>query len=194
MNKPLCKPLEISANLDLYQWLKEQAEKYKLKYLLAHAEDGVIWGEFRNGELVTAHDAFSQSPQLRSCTLQQCRIFGANVEIMLWQTYEGFKARIIQDDQSTEFIPEHQILWGTKVEEVNNGFTLVTDGQQGLHHAVPLTGIEFDSNQKLYRPLRLIVRHYIDDKQQSGLARIYLSRLVNLTTEKELTHAAKTHS
>ncbi|MUH00441.1 hypothetical protein F7734_52495 [Scytonema sp. UIC 10036] len=47
----------------------------------------------------------------------------------------------------------------------------------------------FDRNQKLYRPLRLCVRHYIDYDAETGVSRIYLSRLVNLTTEKELKNA-----
>ncbi len=185
MNKPLCKSLEAPINLNICEWLEQQHEEYKLKYLLAHAEDGVIWGEFRDSQLVTADSTFSHLPKLRSCTLQQCRAFGENAEVMLWQTDEGFQARLIQDEKDTYSIPEHQILWGTKADEVRNGFTLVSDGGQGLRHAVPLKDIEFDKTQKLYRPLRLTVHHYIDTDEETGLARIYLSRLVNLTTKKE---------
>lgn len=194
MKKPLCEPLEIPANFDLRKWLEQQAEKHKLKYLLAHAEDGVIWGEFRDTQLVTTDSAFSKLPQLRSCTLQQCRIFGETAEVMLWQSDESFHARIIKDDQDTEFIPEHQILWGTQAEKVSNGFTLVSDGQQGLRYAVPLIDIEFDNNQKLYRPLRLTVRHYIDYQDQTGLARIYLSRIASLKSESRKVIDEKAYS
>jgi CRISPR-associated protein (TIGR03984 family) len=190
LNKPKCEHLEVPVNLDLVKWLKEQASKYKLNFLLAHAEDGVIWGKFQDGNLVTADSVFSQFAKLRKLTLQQCRIFSEGSEVMLWQTDEGFKARIIQDEKTTEFIPENQILWGTQAEKVSDGFTLVSDGSQGLRHAVPLIDIKFDENQKLYRPLRLCIRHYIDDDAETGVARIYLSRLVNLTTDKELKNAA----
>ena len=125
-------------------------------------------------------------PKLRLFTLQQCRVFGKTSEVMLWQTDEGFKARLIQDEKDTEFIPENHILSGTQADKISGDFTLVSDGSQGLRHAVPLTDIEFDKNQKLYRPLRLNVRHYID-YDDSGVARIDLSRLVNLTTFKEIT-------
>ncbi|BAZ32924.1 hypothetical protein NIES4074_54320 [Cylindrospermum sp. NIES-4074] len=183
MNKPIRKLLDISPNLDINKWLEEKAKEYQLKFLLAHAEDGVIWGEFKDGKLLTADSAFDFLPKLRLFTLQQCRAFGETSEVMLWQTDEGFKARLIQDEKNTEFITENQILWGTQADKICGDFTLVSDGSQGLRHAVPLTDIEFDKNQKLYRPLRLNVHHYVD-YNDSGVARIDLSRLVNLTTFK----------
>ncbi|MBF2063250.1 MAG: TIGR03984 family CRISPR-associated protein [Calothrix sp. C42_A2020_038] len=192
MNKPKCKLIPLPANFNLEEWLKEQASRYNLQFLLAHAEDGVIWGKFLNGNLITADSVFSQFAKLRLSTLQQCRIFGEHSEVMLWKTDEGFKARLVEDKHmgKEEYISENQILWGTQAEEISNGFTLVSDGSQGLRHAVPLINIPFDSDQKLYRPLRLCVRHYIDDDKETGLSRIYLSRLVNLTTDKELENAA----
>ncbi|MCC2693898.1 CRISPR-associated protein Csx19 [Nodularia sp. LEGE 04288] len=183
MNKPICKTLAISTNSDINEWLEKQAEEYQLKFLLAHAEDGVIWGKFKDGKLLTADSAFKFLPKLRLFTLQQCRAFGETSEVMLWQTDEGFKARLIQDEKNTEFIPENHILSGTQADKICVNFTLVSDGSQGLRHAVPLTNIEFDDNQKLYRPLRLRVHHYVD-YNYSGVARIDLSRLVNLTTFK----------
>ncbi|NJL63410.1 MAG: TIGR03984 family CRISPR-associated protein [Methylacidiphilales bacterium] len=191
MNKPKCKFIKVPENLDLKTWLETQANQHQFKYLLAHAEDGVIWGKFQSEKLITADEVFPpQFAKLRRSTLQQCRIFGENSEVMLWKTDEGFKARVIQDEKNTDFIPENQILWGTKAEEIRNGFTLISDGSQGLRHAVPLIDIAFNGNQNLYRPLRLCVRHYLDDDKETGLVRIYLSRLVNLTTEKELKNAA----
>jgi CRISPR-associated protein (TIGR03984 family) len=189
LNQLKCEHLKVPSQLNVKTWLEEQANKYQLRFLLAHAEDGVIWGEFRNNQLVTAN--FSYLPKLHPSTLQQCRAFGAYAEVMLWQTDEGFQARIIQDEKNTEFIPENQILWGTQAERISDGFTLVSDRSQGLRHAVPLIDIKFDENQKLYRPLRLCVRHYIND-DNTGLTRIYLSRLVNLTTEKELANVSQT--
>ncbi|WP_414575008.1 CRISPR-associated protein Csx19 [Anabaena sp. CCY 9402-a] len=186
MNKPIHKLLDISPNLDINEWLKTQAKEYQLKYLLAHAEDGVIWGKFKDGQLLTSDSVFDFLPQLDPLTLQQCRAFGETSEVMLWQTDEGFKARLIQDEKDTEFISENHILWGTKADKTCDEFTLVSDGSQGLRHAVPLTDITFDGNQKLlYRPVHLSVRHYID-YDDSGVARINLSRLVNLTTFKEV--------
>lgn len=183
MNKPICNSLSVVDIADDTPklWLDKQSKEHGLKYLLAHAEDGVIWGHFKDGELVTSGDVFSQCAKLRSHTLQQCRIFGENAEVMLWKVGQNWKARSLEDEHLSEndYIPENQILWGTKpeVELEEKGFTLVSDGSQGLKHAVPLTGINFKG--KDFRPLRLKVHHYID-YDESGVARIYLSRLVDL--------------
>ncbi|HAH54712.1 MAG TPA: TIGR03984 family CRISPR-associated protein [Flavobacterium sp.] len=194
MNKPHCEPIEDAQSIsDLFKWLQEKAGQYELKYLLAHAEDGVIWGDFRgkNFQLITSgdDDVFPQLAKLRLCTLQQCRIFGQNAEVMLWKIgQDNWKARLIKDDNNPkrlEPLDESQILWGTQKEEEKNGFTLVSDGSQGLKHGVPLMNISFSQDKnKLHRPIRLKVRHYID-YDDSGVARIYLSRLVDLTTKEE---------
>ncbi|MFB8787642.1 MAG: CRISPR-associated protein Csx19 [Potamolinea sp.] len=183
MNKPICNSLSVEdvANDTPKLWLDKQAKEHGLKFLLAHAEDGVIWGHFKDGKLVTSGDVFSQCAKLRSSTLQQCRIFGEKAEVMLWKVGQNWKARLIEDENLSkdDYIPEDQILWGTKpeVELKEKGFILVSDGSQGLKHAVPLTGITFKGKDS--RPLRLKVRHYID-YDESGVARIYLSRLVKL--------------
>ncbi|BAZ06393.1 type III-D CRISPR-associated protein Csx19 [Calothrix sp. NIES-3974] len=198
MNQAINRPnselieVEVKESFDLKVWLEKQASEYQLKYLLAHAEDGVIWGKFQNGTLKTSDSVFPQLAKLRLLTLQQCRIFGEHSEVMLWRNDDEFKARCVEDTHldKEEYISENQILWGTQAENISDGFTLVSDGSQGLRHAVPLIDIPFDSNQKLYRPLRLCVRHYLDEDKETGLVRIYLSRLVNLTTEKELKNAA----
>ena len=209
MNKPECNEIPVSninTDQDLKGWLERQAKQYKLEYLLAHADDGVIWGKFdqeKSYSLATSYDAFNQSNtvknnikfnpvSLRLLTLQQCRLFGADAEVMLWfiggdrQNNKTWKARYIRDENLTpeNFIPEDQILWGTQQEgEPQKGFTLVADGSQGLKHAVPLTNIAFSKDLKiLHRPLRLQVRHYID-YDEDGVARIYLSRLVDLRSQ-----------
>lgn len=204
MSKPDCKVLddiqEINNTTNLRQWLKQKviSHNYKFKYLLAHAEDGVIWGYFDSeGDLITPTEPEKQFkryefPVFKYETLQQCRVFGDNAEIMFWKNDIGFNARIIEDNPDTEFIPEEQILWGTQAEQIIDDFTLVSDGSQGLRHAVPITNIDFNRNQQLYRPLRLIVRHYIDFDETTGLARIYLSRLVSVKSRKVID--AKTHS
>lgn len=202
MNQPDCKPIEdtqeIIDNCALYNWLQTKAKQYQLQYLLAHAEDGVIWGKFdKHGNLTTANPPKDFLPRLeelfpnynlpilRSHTLQQCRIFGEKAEVMLWKVGQNWKARSIEDGylSKDDYICEKQILWGTQPEEEHKkGFTLVSDGSQGLKHAVPLTGITFKGKDS--RPLRLQIRHYID-YDESGVARIYLSRMVNLDFDRK---------
>ena len=191
MSEVLCQKLSADGVIDdktLVSWLEEQARNWKLNYLLAHAEDGVIWGRFDNDRLTTAEKVFHKSdfkvdfPSLRLLTLQQCRVFGQNGEVLLWRTGEKLRSRLVRDNPEVEKIPERQILWGTHGEKRDN-FTLLWDSSQGLKHAVPFSEIELGDRNKLINPVRLLVHHYItyDD---NGVARISLSRLVDLTTKR----------
>lgn len=181
--------VEFATDNELRSWLEEQAQFHQLSYLLAHAEDGVIWGRFDNGKLTTAEKIFHKSefkvefPQLRLLTLQQCRIFGHNGELLLWQiSKKKYRLRFIGNPDENK-IPESQILWGTHGKKQGN-FTLLWDGSQGLKHAVPFTDIALNGD-KLTNSVRLLVYHYItDDGDGDGVARIYRSRLVNLSADK----------
>jgi CRISPR-associated protein (TIGR03984 family) len=194
--KPECKLLTLQNIADnLYECLQEQACEYNLQYLLAHADDGIVWGKFdQNYKLTTSDQVFTERKynlaSLRLSTLRQCRIFGKNAELMLWRIEENWQldqswqARVIRDVKcsSNDYIPESQMLWGTHAESEAGGFTVVADGAEGLRHAIPFKSIPFSSDRsKLIRPLRLNVRHYID-YGSDGVAKIYLSRLVDLTT------------
>lgn len=181
----------------LENWLIQQAQNYNLSHLLAHAHDGVIWGKFQLQEGILKT---SQNPQLRLSTLQQCRIFAETGEILLWNSHNKWNARLISETKVSQllknkqigFIPENQILWGTQ-GKINGDFTLLSDGTQGLRHSVPIIVEEnyFSSNKKeLYRPLRLKVHHYFN-YDNDGLARIFTSRLVSLTKEKNAPKTSK---
>ncbi|MEM9220766.1 MAG: CRISPR-associated protein Csx19 [Cyanobacteria bacterium P01_F01_bin.150] len=184
MNRVTAEPIKdayFETSETFQTWLQAQKESYGLTYLLAHADDGVIWGHFRQGALMTSHEVLSQSPKLSPHTLQQCRLFGEAGELLIWKTRKGWHSRFIGNpDLETKPIEEKQLLWGThRVEDETAGFTVLRDGVQGLKHAVPLIGINRNNNDELTSPVRLIVRHYIT-YDRDGLAQIQLSRLVTL--------------
>lgn len=196
MNQELCQTsIENISEQSLQDWLKQQAKIYQLPYLLAHAEDGVIWGRFDtdNGSLITAREVFPECkfPELRLNTLQQCRVFGKAGEVLLWNSNGKWRSRLFLETKASELItkkqigviPESQILWGTKGQEnKEHSFTLLSDGSQGLKHAVPRTGINFDRNEnekQPKRPVKLEVHHYFC-YDSDGVARIFISRLVSL--------------
>lgn len=168
---------------NLPQWLESKAKAHKFKYLLAHAEDGVIWGKFDEERLITANQIFTELPQklpaLRLSTLQRCRVFGQTGELLLWRSNNVWKYRFIGQPDCA-YIQENQMLWGTNSIEEKDGFTLIEDGSEGLRHAVPYADIPFSSNHKKH-PLHLEVHHYIN-YDDDGLARINISRLVDLIT------------
>lgn len=192
MNKPICENIDDVSKIEsnLKGWLEDKAQEFNFNYLLAHADDGVIWGRFEeDGTLITQtepQDLFPEPkfPKLRWLTLQQCRIFSKNAEIMLWKVNGQPHSRLITEPEGTDFICEPQILWGTHGQkDKKNGFTLLWDGQQGLKHAVPFTDIELESDRQLDKPVRLLVYHYINYNGE-GVAYIDRSRLVDLTTQE----------
>ena len=131
-----------SSEQTVKEWLIQHA--LDATWLLAHTEQGMVWGKIANGELTTSSEAFSPKNRasLTPYSLQSCRLFGKNCELLLWRADSEWCARRITEGkneaQVIEYIDEAQILWGTQQEGQNKGFTLLADGVQGLRHAVPL--------------------------------------------------------
>jgi len=163
--------------------LFEQAPQTFSGGALVHADDGILWGLVQNGQYLWP----SQSTvQFRRETLQTMRLFNTNCELYLWRIGNGeFRLRSIIDDQPDEqpidYFDEDQILWGTHPDALDQTFTRMADGAEGLQHIVPIPVKQRKNGE---RPLRLTVRHYLHS-DANGLTRIAYSRLVNLF-EKEL--------
>ncbi len=182
-------------------WLVTQARTHGLRFLLAHADDGVIWGRVDGTVLVTSNGCAPTPPGLRLDsappgaasasgvaspptrevlqTLQQCRLFSEKGELWLWRSDQGWGARLLLEtpDAEASALDDLELLWGTSGQPYPDDFTLLSEGRQGLRHAVPYTLI-FPYGQR--PPIRLRVRHYVDYDETTGEARIALSRLVNL--------------
>lgn len=161
-------------NTNLKEYLSNEAKKHGLRWLLAHAYDGVIWGEERDDELYLSSCLIE--PDLRIVTLQMARLFGEKGELFIWQTDNGWKARIVKDGEGTvtDYYDEPQFLWGTDVEKNDGNFILLRHGSEGLRHAPPFKSL----NTKKLR-LQLNVRHYIN-YDQDGQAYVDFSRLVSI--------------
>ncbi len=174
---------------DVHAWLVEQADAYKLKWLLAHADDGVIWGRIDGKQLITSHEAAKKNtvaekacPELRVETLQQARLFTDHAELLLWRNGDNtWHARLIRDAQAEEKVnwdesfDEPQLLWGTDGTTLLHDFTLWEDGAQGLRHAVPVARQFTLDEEGQPMPPRLRVRHYL---AKEDFARVVASRLV----------------
>ena len=170
-------------NTSLSSWFVEQAAQRYGKadkvFLLAHADDGVIWGRIENGQLKLAGNFFPEvTVELRLLTLQQARLFNPQGELFIWRGANNNEwcGRFLcdADGNKEDLIDECHHLWGTASEPPGSkdGFTLMRDGQQGLLHAPPIS-LKRDERAGLQ------VRHYIDYDEQ-GQAYIALSRLVDV--------------
>ena len=185
--------ITIDRDLDteLVTWLLGQASEYRLTTLLAYADDGLVWGKVEDGRLLLSGQYFPDvSTLLRAATLQECRLFGPFAELHLWgDEGSNWQACLVRDDSgsSLEAFDEYQMLWGTKREDENGGFTLVRDGERGHRHAPPVSTDELKfSSDGPRRPLRLHVRHYLAEDNNTGLAYVTLSRLVAVCVDTEV--------
>lgn len=181
----MCMVAGIGSDTALVEFLEELAMTHRLHWLLAHLDDGVLWGRFEKDQLITSYDAAAGNPTaerycppLRTVTLQQARLFAPHAEVMLWRNDENaWQARLIRDARDTEkadweeCFDESQWLWGTYAHPLGHGFSLLEHGEQGLRHAVPCS-LSGD-----IAPPRLLVRHYLTPQ---GLAQVDASRLCNL--------------
>lgn len=161
---------------ELADWFAEQAIA-EMAFFLAHADDGVIWGQVVGGKLTLAGDAIPEvQVLLRPATLQQARLFGPAGELLLWRDNGKFRVRCIADGAES---PEHALpletywLWGTQGVKSAGGFQLLEEGAQGLRHAPPISALP--GGQRV----ALAVRHYLAYDAE-GRARISASRLYDL--------------
>jgi CRISPR-associated protein (TIGR03984 family) len=165
---------------DLRAWLQGQAVEYGLRWLLAHADNGVIWGELRDGVLRLSSDAFGL-PELRldEETFQQVRLFGEAGELRVWRGPGSLVAHLWRDDAgvTTEWLDELYLLWGWAADPavLYDGFIELVEGRQGITHAPPLTTAPSEKHRA-----SLLVRHYLAVDEITGAARVVDSRLVKL--------------
>lgn len=181
-------------------WLEKKAGELNSSaiYLLSFHDDGVVWGKVDGNILKTSDFPNLPSPEFRSETLQEFRLFGENGQLHVWRIGESeFNASLALDGNAGDFEflqSEEQVLYGTYFDGGNADFMIVRDGEEGLRHAFPKVvtdenfkqkgkdgKIVIDKNGKevRQRPLRLHVKHYIE-YDNDGCARVAFSRLVNV--------------
>ena len=168
----------------------------KVKWLLAHCYDGVTWGFLEHGVWVLSSAAFpAVSPAVSEKNLLELRLFGEECEILIWRTDEGFSGRRLTDngepDKNDPCRPdtEKRILLGDRmVPDADQtqpnpvkGFTCVGTAR-GLRQAVPVKCSKADFAEGLW-PLRLEVKHYFEQDDETGVVRVAASRLVNVYKE-----------
>jgi CRISPR-associated protein (TIGR03984 family) len=165
-------------------WLSQQFQERNLRWLLAYADDGVIWGEMREDGLHISSESFPEvSPPLRYITLREVRLFNENAEMHLWNDGEAWHGIHVRDEDGyeAESYDESYLLWGTDISKTNDGFILVYQGSEGLRHAPPMS-----RNRIVEFPINMKVRHFLD-YDSDGQAFVVFSRLVSLSSDKEET-------
>lgn len=188
----IVKPLEFPEREPLRNWLDGQAKLFGLTWLLAHADDGVIWGRFEDGALITAREATDDpysGPAWRDVTLQQARAFSESAEVLLWredgETWRARVIRAVREEETPDFregFDETRLLWGLPEETMalaGERFTRLRHGGIGCAHVAP---IAIPAPEGKSTPAAsLVVRNYLN---ASGPARVIASRLAGFAFQE----------
>jgi CRISPR-associated protein (TIGR03984 family) len=179
MIETVAPPADFDGNLSA--WLFNFARQHALDWLLAQADDGIVWGRWTPEGWVLSSVCFpDDSPPLRAATLQQVRLFGAPGELHLWRTDGSWRGRLLTDNDEDDFIVRNYLLWGTDVNaaltKAQHGLLLVSEGAEGLRHAPPLPPQKPPAQARL----AVEVRHYVQYDDDDGAAYVAASRLVKL--------------
>jgi CRISPR-associated protein (TIGR03984 family) len=128
------------------------------------------------------------SPKISKSNLLEIRLFGKKKEILIWRTEREMAGRSLTDEpienKGSPFRRdiEKRILVGDwLIEGPKDGFTRVGTAD-GREQGVPLECTHEDFKDKRW-PLRLEVRHYFEQEQETGAIRVAVSRLVDVFKE-----------
>jgi len=168
------------------EWLTKQMKENNITFLLAFADDGVIWGRMDNGSLVIAHETTQKEErknytELRGKTLQQAYAFSDKMEVRLFRDeLNAWKAWKIEDEGEI-IIKESQVLWGDKLDEDKNqpthpGFMRLLAERKGIPPQIVPIKDDFDATKCVRLEVRHMVKHNDD-----GEAYVELSRLAGLS-------------
>jgi CRISPR-associated protein (TIGR03984 family) len=173
---------ELPKGDEVRSWLEGQMNG-KRSILLVFADDGVIWGKLDADNKVALAP---RSPALRAETLQQAFVFGKEDEVRLFHDEAGnWQARRIMD--SGKVITESQILWGNQSEaNVQDGFLRVSEFRSGIPDQFLPVNRPLGNNECI----RLEVHHMVI-YEETGEARIAISRLAGLSIDKRDLEVAK---
>jgi len=168
-------------------------------WLLAHCDDGVIWGIVEHDALrlpmAFASRADVAIPRPRAVTIQQLRIFGSGGELLVWRNEDvdrpsggdgsgWLRGRLLLDqpiDPSrphTEPKPERWLLFGDSLESSGgeSAFAVVAERRRRRVQVVPVAEEHLDGRFRV----ALNVKHYFECDGESGCVRRAITRLVSL--------------
>ncbi len=172
-------------------WLSKMAAEAEAAWMLAHLDDGLLWGKVENKRLIVpSSTAQFTLPVLQPITLQRLWLFGESGEVYLWRDadegqWKKRTTKAVNKNATADFaeiIEEKWLLYGTDPKATVDGFTIITDGSQGFGHAIPLP-VKGKFNEQ-NRPLRLKVRHHLVEDTETGFNRTAMTTLAHLFDEK----------
>ncbi len=175
-------PLDLKGfSEDPAEWFLKQPAVGDDAWLLAYADDGVIWGKIENKQLVQACQVFGDTfPRLEATTLHKAHFFGSGAEVRVFRHGDKFRAIRLQEenDPAAASYTRSYYLWGDHPIKTKGNWSWLEDGQLGIFQALPLA---YPPTAK-GREFQLWVRYYLQFEEGHGQASVAASRLVGLHT------------
>ncbi len=149
-----CNELSLNSFEDIQTKIKELFDDTGC--VVAYLDYKAIIGKFKDKNLI-----FYNGEIFEPKYLQKLRVFNENKELYLWEISENeFKGRLRTDNQGKEedIVEAKQILWGTMVESLDNGWSRIYE-KRGTELVVPFDNLVINDHEKR---IKIRIRNYID--------------------------------
>jgi CRISPR-associated protein (TIGR03984 family) len=124
-------------------------------YVVAYLDYKVLIGKINNNKF-----EFYNSKNIYEKYIQRLRLFNEQKELLIWRGKNGLEGRLRLDDEGSEIfvVDACQVLWGTKKQELNNGWTKLSE-DRGTELILPFKGLDVNDKEKR---VFLKTRNYVD--------------------------------
>ncbi|MCF6157620.1 MAG: TIGR03984 family CRISPR-associated protein [wastewater metagenome] len=124
-------------------------------YVVAYLDYKVLIGTFENRGF-----HFFQNEEFDPKYIQKIRVFNQTQELYLWRSSDGMRGRYRTDEEGKEtfVVDAEQVLFGTKAEPPDGGFTKITE-TRGTELTLPFSNLSVDDKRSR---VFIKTRNYID--------------------------------
>jgi CRISPR-associated protein (TIGR03984 family) len=150
-------------------------------WFIAYLYHRVVIGKFENKQFVYYNQ---ENDDVKLSNILKLRVFNEDCELFVWKTsLGGYRARLRTDVQGSEqgIVEAKQVLFGTKAEQLANGYTKLTE-DRGTEIILPITNLIVDKNDKR---LCIKTRSYIGYIEKTGQATYEDVRFVDFVKYEE---------
>lgn len=175
-------PLTEAIANEVLELRPEAARRDPRMWMLAFADDGIIWGRVSDGTLRTSPDHGDwRCPRLRPRTLWRLHLFGESGELRMQRAGNEFRAEWLAEDADPEasYLDELRLLIGQEVPTPGEALPgppepdfVLARGMAGEIHTPPL------SLPEMRRRSALRVRHFLHADPDTGMLRVHDTRIV----------------
>ncbi|MCF6147693.1 MAG: TIGR03984 family CRISPR-associated protein [Candidatus Kuenenia sp.] len=143
-------------NKDIEDFEKCISARISVKsYIVAYLDYKVLIGTFENGVF-----HFYKDEKFDPKHIQKLRVFNQTQELYLWRSSDGMRGRYRTDEEGKEtfVVDAEQVLFGTKAEPPDSGFTKITE-TRGTELTLPFSNLSVDDKRNR---VFIKTRNYID--------------------------------